>query len=406
MRIFVKRGKAKPLWAGHPWLYSGAIEKIEGEAPAGTLVPLIDHGGTLIGWGHYSAEAQISVRLWAFAAPGAPLDAPPPDLKRLVRQRLEAARERRRLLGLPSEDTDAYRLVNSEGDRLPGVTVDVYGDVAVLLLGTPGAAAIQDTLDEAVRSLLGLSTVYRRVTLDAQRLEAVPEPDPEEHSLPSPEERLVTVREAGVRFRVDPGAGQKTGFYFDQRDHRMAVSGLAVDRDVLDVCSYIGGFSLHALMGGARRAVAVDTSVRALELAGLNAEANGVSERFETDARDAFVALRDRAAAGQRFGLVVVDPPKFARSRRDLDGALQKYTRLNELALRCLDDDGLLVTCSCSRHVSQSNLERAAAEAAQRVGRTLHLLRTGGQSPDHPTLAAFPEGRYLKVLYFQSSARH
>jgi len=173
---------------------------------------------------------------------------------------------------------------------------------------------------------------------------------------------------------------------------------------VLDVCSFGAAFSLRALKAGATRAVAVDTSPRAQELAERSAAANGLAG-LTFDRRDAFVVLRERAAAGERFDIVVVDPPKFARGRRDLEAALQKYTRLNELALRCLAPDGLYVTCSCSRHVSESDLERAVADAAQRTGRVLHLLRAAGQAADHPTLAAFPEGRYLKVLLYTASSR-
>ena len=173
---------------------------------------------------------------------------------------------------------------------------------------------------------------------------------------------------------------------------------------ILDVCSFGATFSLHALRAGAAAAVAVDTSPRAEAMALASAERNGL-EGLTFDRRDAFTVLKERAAAGQRFGVVVLDPPKFARSRRETDAALQKLSRLNELALRCLAPDGVLVTASCSAHIDGRALERAAANAAQRANLVLHHIRTTGQAADHPTLAAFPEGRYLAVHFFRASAR-
>lgn len=401
MIVRLKRGKAKPLWAGHPWVYSGAVHKVEGRAEPGALVSIVDDRGALIGWGHFSPDAPIAVRLWAYAPPGAAPDAAPPDLIALMRSRLKDAVARRRRLGLPGPDSDAYRLVNSEGDRMPGVVVDVYGEVAVLALGTPGVASHQDTLVTLIQEAARVRAVERRITPDAARLESLPEVDEEASGAAS---RETHIRIDGVRFVIDPVGGQKTGFYLDQVETRRAVAALARDRTLLDVCSFGAAFSLHALKAGAAAAVAIDTSPRAQEMAVRSAAENGI-EGLVFDRRDAFVAMRERAAAGERYDVVVVDPPKFARGRRDLDGALQKYTRLNELALRCLADDGILVTCSCSRHVSEEALERAVGEAAQRAGKVVHLLRAGGQALDHPTLAGFPEGRYLKVLTFAASPR-
>ena len=406
MIIRLKRGRAKPVWAGHPWVFSGAIHRVEGAAePPGRLVPLVDHRDALVGWGHHSPDAPIALRMWAYAPPGAPVGTPPPDMEALLGQRFREARARRELLGLPADDTDAYRLLNSEGDRTPGAVVDVFGDVAVLQLGTPGVAALQDKLVALVRETSGARHVIRRISPDAARLETLPavhEDDEDDDAAEAPRRRVI--RENGLRFVIDPEGGQKTGFYLDQREHRQAVAALSRGKRLLDVCSFGAAFSLHALAAGAREAVAVDTSPRAEAMALESAAENG-QEGLVFDRRDAFVALKERAAAGERFEVVVVDPPKFARSRREVDAAVQKVTRLNELALRCLADGGLLVTCTCSRHIDAGTLERAASTAAQRANRMLHLLRDGGQAPDHPTLAAFPEGRYLKVLYFQASAR-
>jgi 23S rRNA (cytosine1962-C5)-methyltransferase len=329
------------------------------------------------------------------------LGAARPDEPALVRSRIEAAVRRRQTLGLPAEYTTAFRLVHGEGDLLPGLIVDRLGAGVVVQLGTAAWARLQDVVFATVRDLVKPEWMIASVPQDAASIEGLA---PWSRVVHGDEEALseAYVVEAGVKLAVEPLGGQKTGFYADQRDNRRRVAELSRGKNVLDAFCHAGGFGLHALMGGATAVTLVDTSPRAIALAQRSAALNG--RTVEAIAADAMVFLKEEAPR-RSYDLIVIDPPKFARSRAHTEDALRKYRRLNESALAALGDGGLLVTCSCSGHVSSDDFLRMIADAAFTTGRHLHVLEERGQAADHPFLAACPEGRYLKCVIAQVSSR-
>jgi 23S rRNA (cytosine1962-C5)-methyltransferase len=388
-KIILRRGHAKPFWFGHPWVYSDAIASVEGEVEPGAVVEVRDHEGRYIGRGLVNPRSQIRVRL--LTRRDEPVDAA------LIARRIAAARDLRRRLGLPGPDTDAYRLVNSEGDGLPGLTVDVYGDALAVQLSAYGmwqrAAVILDALEAALapRTIFEVSpggcaagegfTVAPRVVRGEAR-------------------ETVTCREHGLTLEVAPLAGQKTGLFLDQRENRRRLGELCSGQTVLDCYTYAGGFGLAALKGGATAVTAVDVSPRALERARRNAELNRLGSLTTIEA-DVFRYLE--TARPHSFDVCVVDPPKFARARKDLEPALKGYRRLNALALGVVADGGLLMTCSCSQHVGESDFERMLAGAAQDARRRVQVLELRSMGADHPLPPAFPEGRYLKCMLVRVS---
>lgn len=384
-RITLRRGRAKPLWFGHPWIYSEAIAKTEGEATPGAEVSVYDDGGRFVGRGLLSPQSQIRVRL--FTRRDEPLD------DAFFARRVASAAALRRRLGLPGPETDAYRLVNSEGDGLPGLTVDAYADALVVQVGTIGMFSRQATLLDVLEAELKPRTIYSAAASSFAAIEgfaAAPQ------VLRGEEREVVTCREHGVAQEVAPLKAQKTGLFLDQRENRARVKGLCRDARVLDCYAYHGGFALAALKGGAAKVTAVDISPRALEQAQANARLNGFAG-LETVEADVFRYLE--AAPPRAVEVCVVDPPKFARARKDLEAALKGYRRLNALALGVVADGGLLVTCSCSQQVDAEAFERVLAGAAQDARRRLQILEVRSMGADHPLPPGFPEGRYLKCVF-------
>ncbi len=389
-RIFLKKGKAKPFWFRHPWVFSGAIRDAEGHLEDGDVVDVCDDEGRFIARGFYNSQSQIAVRLCTWD-PGEDLDE-----GFFVRRLREAHRLRRNILGLPDERTNVYRLVHAEGDGLPGLIVDALGDVLVVQLSSLGLKQRQNQILEILeqtlrpRSILEHQSPYSLEkegmvgAVSALRGDTVPD--------------RIEVRENGLTFVVDLKGGQKTGFYMDQRENRATLARLVRDRRVLDAYTYTGGFALHArVLGGAAEVVGIDSSAEALVLARENAERNGAHDvRFEEG--EVMETLRRMVDSGERFDVVVLDPPKFARSKGDLQAATGKYRELNALGLAVLADDGLLATCSCSQHVTPDLLEAVINEAAKEAGREVEMIHRGSQGPDHPVRVSCPESRYLKFF--------
>jgi 23S rRNA (cytosine1962-C5)-methyltransferase len=386
--VKLKPGKDGPARAGHPWVFSGAIAEIDGEARAGAFVRVVSSSGQVLGTGTYNPRGSIAVRLLA-------RDDVTPDAT-FVRRRIAdayALRESARI----TQDS-AYRLVNGEGDWLPGVIADVYGGWVVLQILTAGAERLRPAILAALQEVLEPEGIFERSAGGARREEGLPDRN-EVVSGAAPPERIEVV-ERGARFLVDVRGGQKTGFYVDQRDNRALVERLANDLDVLNCFAYTGAFAVTAARGGARRVVSVETSGPALALARDNWALNGLDEaRAEWVARDVFdvlTSLQD-APEEKRFDLVVLDPPPFARHRADRDKAVRAYRDLNRRALRALRPGGLLATFTCSAHVSADLFLHAVATAAQPHMR-LQVLAHLGAPADHPVLAAHPEGAYLNGL--------
>lgn len=393
--VRLKQRKALPLWAGHPWVYSGAVAAIAGDVRPGDLVQVVDDRGTLIGWGHVSPSGPIAVRVLA-------LGEERPDEVALLQSRLRAAVERRSRVGLPAPDTTAYRLVHGEGDLLPGLVVDRLGEGLVIQLGTAAWARLEDRIVTTLRSLLSPDWVVVQISPDAASIEGLAARSELVHG-DETRATQASILEGGVRIAVDVLGGQKTGFYADQRETRARVAQLAKGRRVLDSFCHSGGFGLHALVrGGASAVTFVDTSPRATALVERGLALNGVTA--EVLCADTMSYLKDTAPA-KSFDLMILDPPKLARSRAHLDDALRKYRRLNEAALAALPSGGVLVTCSCSGHVGRDELVRMLSEAAFAARKHAHVLEERGQAPDHPYLAACPEGRYLKCVIAQVTDR-
>jgi 23S rRNA (cytosine1962-C5)-methyltransferase len=384
-KVYVKKGRANPLWHGHPWLYSGAIEREEGTYQAGDAVEVADHQGRLIGRGFANPRSQIRVRLVTWR--DEPVDAA------LIARRIDEAIGLRKRLGLPSDETNAYRLVNSEGDALPGLVVDVYGDVCAVQFTALGMKMREEEVYDALAAALSPRAIVEVAAGGFAQLEGFGSQTRVVRG--AGELGAVRCLENGITLEVEPLGGQKTGMFLDQRDNRRRVMSLARGAKVLDVYTYAGGFALAALKGGAASATCVDSSVRALQRARAHAELNQLGP-LETVEADAFRHLE--TAAPRAFDMVIVDPPKFARARKDLDAALKGYQRLNALAINACAANALLVTCSCSQLVDSEMFERVIAGAAKDSGRRVQILDSASQGADHPVPPGFSEGRYLKFV--------
>jgi 23S rRNA (cytosine1962-C5)-methyltransferase len=384
--LFLKRGRANPLWQGHPWVYSGAILRDEGEYAPGDVVDVADAEGRFIGRGFVNPRSQIRVRM--VTTRDEAVDA------QLIARRVREAMGLRARLSLPSAETTAYRLINSEGDGLPGVVVDVYGDVCAVQFTALGMKRREVELYDALAQLLSPRAI---VEVSAGGFAQVEGFASATRAVRGDEAAATDVRcrENGIELEVDPLHGQKTGMFLDQRENRRRLGQLARDARVLDVYTYAGGFALAAMKAGARAATCVDASGRALERVRAHAALNRL-DSIETVEADAFRFLE--AARPRSYDLVVIDPPKFARARKDLDAALKGYQRLNALGMNACADGALLATCSCSQLVDGEAFERVIAGAAKDAGRRVQLLESSSQGPDHPVPPAFPEGRYLKFV--------
>ena len=383
-RVILRPGRARPLWFGHPWVYANGIERVDGDAAPGDVVSLCDHDGRLIGRGLYNPRSQIPVRL--LTRSDEPVDAS------FFAARIRAARALRARLGLPSELTTAYRLVNSEGDELPGLIIDVYGDAAVVQITTLGMAMRRALILDAVERELEPRSIFEAAAQSYADLEGF---SAASRVARGQSRSHVPCLEDGIRLEVEPLGGQKTGMFIDQRESRIRVGALARGGRVLDCYAYAGGFALQAARGGARTVTAVDSSSRAIARISAHAAANGLA--IDPVEADVFRFLE--TATPRSFDLIVVDPPKFARARKDLDAARKGYQRLNALALGALAEGGLLVTCSCSQNVDAAELERIVAAGGKQAARSVRVLETRGAAPDHPLPVGFPEGQYLKVIF-------
>ncbi len=394
IRVILRRGRSKPFWIGHPWVFSGAIFKVEGTVgDTGGQCLLEDDRGNVVGSGFYNPHGRIAVRILQHRR-STDLDFAPQPLVQLLTERLDAAIVRRETLGLPNADTTAYRLVNSEGDSLSGLIIDRLGDVAVVHLNSRAMYDQREALADLVESRLQASAVVLAVNETASRLEVIPVGvEVARGTL----EGAVEVLESGLRYRVDPVGGQKTGFYADQRDNRRRFAALCEGHEVLDLYTYIGGFGLAAARAGAARVDMVDTSGPAARAAQANAELNGLAERTHVHNEDAVAFLKASRAEGRLWPRIVCDPPKFARGRGHVEEALQKYARLNTLALASLSPGGLLLTCSCSQHISEEDFLRMLTDAGHRLRKTVHVHEVWRQAPDHPFASVAPEGAYLKA---------
>jgi 23S rRNA (cytosine1962-C5)-methyltransferase len=389
-RVFLEPGHVKPVWAGHPWVYAQAIAHVEGSPAAGDVVEVRDRQGNLLGRGFWSPGSAIPVRL-VTRDPEVALDE-----AALARRVAAAVGLRERVLGLPStapaRGTDGFRLVHSEGDDLPGVVADRYGDTVCEQLLPAGKKRREEANFDAFAALPGIHRVVEVPGGDGQRREGIAATLRTVRGEPVTSLRF---HERGIGWSLPADLGQKTGYYFDQRDLRARVAALANGKRVLDAYSYVGGFGLAAARGGASHVACVDESALALEVGAENARANGLEDRIEFIKSDARRVMQDAKAA---YDLVVVDPPRLAPSRHAREQALVMFSKLAELGCRATKPGGLLVLCSCSAAVDLAALTRSLATGAVRANVTPIVLERHFQGFDHPVPAAFPEGLYLKAL--------
>jgi 23S rRNA (cytosine1962-C5)-methyltransferase len=377
---------ATRLKDGHVWVYRSDIVSVDDVLP-GSLVRVTDHRGKPLGSALYSTSSQIAVRMISHD--------PVPDLPALLRQRIAAAISYRKSL---VTDTEAYRVIFSEADFLPGLIVDRYGDILSLQILTQAMDAnlSRETVISEVSQQLHPVSIIERVDPRVRELESLP---PRASGLLQGSKNATTFAMNGVQFHYDALEGQKTGAFLDQRENYAAAAHYA-HGDALDVFCYQGGFALH-LAPQCSQVTGVDSSRPALEVADQNATLNQTllkGREIEWIEANAFDLLKDYSASDRRFDTVVLDPPAFARSKRDLDAALRGYKELNLRALKMLRPGGILVTCSCSYHVSQQDFLEMLASAALDAHRTLRLVEVRAQAKDHPILLNVPETSYLKCV--------
>jgi 23S rRNA (cytosine1962-C5)-methyltransferase len=391
--LVVARGHAKPLWAGHPWVHASSVVSLEpGE---GDVVLVADESGRPIGRAWLSVSSAIVARLFDRGR------SEEPEADVIARRLEEAVALRRRLFPDPIV-TNAYRLVHGEGDGLPGLVVDRFGDVLVAQFSTRPLQARRAALTERLLAATGAKSLRAR----AGGKEAEEGIRPEEVSFHAGEAipERVLVREEGVAFALDLERGQKTGHYVDQRESRRRVGELAAGSLLLDLYAGTGGFGLAALRAGAARVVAVDSSAPAVTAARENAERNGVAERFEAVEADVLAHLDAEGRRGVGYDVVVADPPRFAATRQGVPKALAAYRRLNAKAAARVRPGGFLATFSCSGAVDPGTFAEVVRGGLRDAGRAASVLRVLGAGPDHPFSLAAPEGRYLTGLLLRCDA--
>jgi 23S rRNA (cytosine1962-C5)-methyltransferase len=386
-RIFVKPRRVQPFFARHPWVFAGAIDRVEGSPDDGDEVDLVSSVGNFIARGLYNSKSKIQVRLYSWN-PEVSLD------REFWKGRLRQAIGLRDALGLRSP-TQGCRLVFSEGDLLSGCSVDAYGDFLVMQFTSLALARRKDLFVELLRELVQPRGIYLRTEKGIGQLEGLALSDGPLWGEAPPEDW--TIEENGCRFLVNLAVGQKTGYYLDQRDNRRTVSQLASGKRVLDSFCYTGGFGVQAAKAGAAHVDFVDVSEPALNLARENARINGLTNVEFTKA-DVFRFLENAVKEGRRYDLVILDPPKFARNRETIPDAIRGYHQLQSLGIRLLEPGGVLVSCCCSGVVPTEMLNELLGKLAAEEKREVQILQRLGQPPDHPVSATCLESSYLKCF--------
>jgi 23S rRNA (cytosine1962-C5)-methyltransferase len=383
-KLVLKPGREKSLKRRHPWVFSGAVAKVQGAPGPGETVGVWSATGEFLAVAAYSPDSQIAARVWDW-------DDREVDAAFFGERIAQAVAQRRALMG----ETAAARLVHGESDGLPGIVADRYGDTVVMQLNSAGADRWREAIADALLAASGASRVWERSDADVRQLEGL---SPVAGPLRGKREPTRSViDEEGVQFAVDLEQGHKTGFYLDQRDNRQQLRALANGRDVLDGFCYSGGFALNALAGGANSVLAVDSSAEALELARGNAELNKLPQP-EWMEGDVFQLLRKFRDSRRSFDLVVLDPPKFAPTAAHAAKAAGAYKDINLLAFKLLRPGGLLMTFSCSGGVSGELFQKIVAGAALDADADAQVVARLSAAPDHPVALNFPEGEYLKGL--------
>ena len=388
LTIRLAPGKENRLQAGHPWIYRSEIARIEGTETPGAIGRILDHRGKFLGQATVNPACQIAGRL--LSRDEAPID--DAFFERRIRQALTRC-------GRSASGPDACRLVFGEGDHLPGLIVDRYGDLLVAQFLTAGMERLRETVLGVLRRVVAPRAIYERSDSSSRRLEGL---ELRKGFAWGTGETGVWVQEEGLAFFADVAAGQKTGFFLDQRENRQVVRRLAKGREVLDCFCYSGGFTVSAAGGGATSALGIDLSETSLAWARQSAERNGLAASCTFVSLNAFDQLRAFAREERRFGLVVLDPPAFTKGRDALEGALRGYKEINLRAMKLLAPGGILVTCSCSYHVDAPTFLEMLRSAAADARREFRLVELRTQAADHPILLAAKETQYLKCAILEA----
>ena len=389
--IILKRKKEESLKRKHPWVFSGAIAKKPDEIEEGERVTVRSDSGEILGIGHYQI-GSITVRMLEFDTETLPSD--------FYDRRLRSAFDLRKTLGLIRPDNNTYRLVHGEGDYLPGLIVDIYGDTAVMQAHSPGMHKERDKIAEALLSLpeARIRNIYYK---SETTLPYMAHLEPENGYIVGSYDGNLAL-ENGLKFNIDWLKGQKTGFFVDQRENRALLEKFASGKDVLNMFCYTGGFSVYAIRGGAKKVVSVDSSAKAIALTGANVMMNfGETPNHEAVSTDAFKYLNNMEKG--EFDLIILDPPAFAKHRNALKNGLIGYRKLNTKAFEKIRGGGIMFTFSCSQVVSREAFRLAVFSAAVQAGRKVRILHQLTQPADHPIDICHPEGEYLKglVLYVE-----
>ncbi|HKI47532.1 MAG TPA: class I SAM-dependent methyltransferase [Balneolales bacterium] len=388
-KIILKPGREKALKRRHPWIFSGAVQKVEGKPELGSTVAVTDSKGAMLAWAAWSPHSQIRARIWSFN----------PDEQineSFFKRRIQRALDHRMKMGLP-EHTNAWRVVNAESDGLPGLIVDRYAEVLIIQLLSAGTEYWKDTIVDVLAQLFPGCSIGERSDSEVRSREGL--------KLTAgivagkePEDRII-IEEYGTKFYVNVRQGHKTGFYLDQRENRQAVARYIENKRVLNAFSYTGGFGIVSDLKGAVSVTHIDASGDALDMADANIRLNNLNpDKHELVQGNVFDVLRSYRDQKRTFDLIVLDPPKFVESKAQLAHGTRGYKDINMLACQLLETGGLLATFSCSGQVDRELFQKIVADAALDAGREVQVMEWLSQAPDHAVDLAFPEGLYLKGL--------
>ena len=387
-RVFLKKGRKKSVLMRHPWIFSGAIDRVDRSVNPGDIVDVYDYTGRFLAKGYINPKSQITIRILTWNQD----DDPSSD--EFLANRLKNAIDMR-MNYFDQSVTNAFRLVNSEADFLPGLIVDKYNDTIVIQVLTLGMEMLRDKIIKILIDMLSPKCIYERSDTQIRKKEGL---SPKKALIYGDVEDRVEILENGFRFLVDVQNGQKTGFYLDQRDNRKEILNFCKGKKVLNCFAYTGAFSVYALKGGAEKVVNVEFSPSAIELGKEIMKLNFLDERSEFVGGDAFEVLRKMKKRKEMFDLIILDPPKFAHTQGSIENALRGYKDINLQAMKILNPGGILFTFSCSGAVSIEMFSKTVTWAAMDAKRDVHVIKRLGQPIDHPHLTSFLESEYLKGL--------
>ncbi len=387
-RITLNKNEERRIKSGHPWVFSNEIREVVGDRSAGIAAELYDAAGGFIGVGHYNPHSLIAFRLVSRQREDI-------DTDEFYERRLSAALAHRqaRYPGLT-----AFRAVYGESDFLPGLVVDKYGDYLSLQLLSAGMDSRRAQIVAALRKIFAPLGIIARNDVGVRKLEGL---DERVELLWGDVPESVHMEENGLTFQVNLREGQKTGGFLDQKENHLLLRGISAGKNMLDCFCYTGGWAVHAASFGAASVLGIDISARAVAQAGGHARLNNVSDRARFEECDAFERLRSLHQEGRRFGVIVMDPPAFVKSRKNIAEATKGYLTINRRALDLLEPGGYLITCSCSYHMGREAFRDLLVQAARLAKREVRLVATCSQAADHPVLLSFPESEYLKCFVLQ-----